>query len=55
MDINIILSGFAVFDGEINNSFKLQRENSMTQQDLTSAIEEADIHINPLFHMSVKL
>ena len=38
MDISIILSGFVAFDGEINNSFKLQRENSVIQQDLTSAI-----------------
>ena len=47
MDISIILSGFVAFDGEINHSFKLQRENSMIQQDLTSAIEEADIGIIP--------
>ena len=38
MDISTILSGFVAFYGEINNSFKLQRENSVIQQDLTSVI-----------------
>ena len=54
MDISVILSGFVAFDGKINNSFKVQRENSMIQQDLTSAIEEADIHVIPHVSQAVK-
>ena len=54
MDISIILSGFVAFDGEINNSFKLQRENSVIQQGLTSAIEEADIRIIPHVSQAIK-
>ena len=54
MDISIILSGFVAFDGEINNSFKLQRGNSVIQQDLTSAIEEDDICIIPHVSQAIK-
>ena len=54
MDISIILSGFVAFDGEINNSFKLQRENSVIQQDLTSAIEEAYMRIIPHVSQAIK-
>ena len=41
------------FDGEINDSIKWRKENSVTQQDLTSTIEEDDIHIIP--HVSQRM
>ena len=53
-DISIILSGFVAFDGEINSSVKLQRENSVIKQDLTSTIEEADIRIIPHVSQAIK-
>ena len=54
MGISIILTGFVAFDGEINNSFKLLRENSVIQQDPTSSIEEADIHIIPHVSQAIR-
>ena len=54
MDISIILNGFVAFDGEINNSFKLQRENSVIHQDLTSEIEDPDIRIIPHVSQAIK-
>ena len=47
MGLSIILSGFVAFDGEINNSLNCKEKNSVIQQDLTSATEEADIRIIP--------
>ena len=44
-DISITPCGFVAFYGKINDSIKLQKENSVMQQDLTSPILEADIHI----------
>ena len=41
------------FDGEINDSIKWRKENSVTQQDLTSTIEEDDVHIIP--HVSQRM
>ena len=39
------ISSFVAFDGEINNSLKLQKENSVIQQDLTWTTEEADMSV----------
>ena len=37
-DISITTCGFVAFYGKINDSIKLQKENSVMQQDLTSPI-----------------
>ena len=52
-DISLILRDTVAFDGEINDSIKWRKENSVTQQDLTSTIEEDDVHIIP--HVSQRM
>ena len=53
-DISIIQSGFVAFDAETMYFITLQKEISRIQQDLTSTIEEADIHIIAYVNQVVK-
>ena len=53
-DISIIQSGFVTFDAETMYFITLQKEISRIQQDLTSTIEEADIHIIAYVNQVVK-